>query len=249
MPIDPVIRPRWADLPATTLTASFTGPMEGRGVTDRSSRPAIPTGLVTGGVVAVARQLTADTAPRVADALVAGGVLAFEVTLNDPLDSALRAIVSVAGRAPGLDIGAGTVLSIDAAKVAIDAGAMFLVMPHTDPDLIAWAAAHGVPTLPGAFTPTEVLDAWRAGAAAVKLFPASVAGPAFVRECRGPFPDIPLVPSGGVTVESAGAFIRAGAVAVGVGSWLIGDGAPAGVTARARQIVEAVAEARATLPR
>jgi 2-dehydro-3-deoxyphosphogluconate aldolase/(4S)-4-hydroxy-2-oxoglutarate aldolase len=172
-------------------------------------------------------------------------VQAFEITLNDPLESALRAIESIASRAPGLDIGAGTVLSIDAAQRALDAGATFLVMPHTDPELIAWAAGRGVPTLPGAFTPTEVLSAWRAGAAAVKLFPSSVAGPAFVRECLGPFPDIPLVPSGGVTAESAAELIRAGAVAVGVGGWLVGDAAPAGVTARARQLVQAVAAARA----
>ena len=210
------------------------------------SRPAVPAGLVSCGVVAIARRLTADTAPQVGDALVEGGVLAFEITLNEPVTGALRAIESVAARAPGLAIGAGTVVSIDAAQRAIDAGATFLVMPHTDPELVGWASERGIPTLPGAFTPTEVLAGWRAGAAAVKLFPASVAGPAFVRECLGPFPEIPLVPSGGVTVQSAGDFIRAGAVAVGVGSWLIGDGDPAGVTARARQIVGAVADARAT---
>ena len=214
-------------------------------MTDPSSRPAIPAGLVTGGVVAIARRLTADDAPQVADALLAGGVLAFELTLNDPVDSALRAIGSVARRSPDLAIGAGTVLSIEMAKLAIDAGATFLVMPHTDPELVAWAAARGVPTLPGASTPSEVLTAWRAGAAAVKVFPASVVGPAFVRECRGPFPDIPLVPSGGVTAETATDFVAAGAVAVGVGSWLTGDAEPDGVTARARQIVDAVAAARA----
>lgn len=197
-----------------------------------------------GGVVAIARRLTVDTAPPVADALVAGGVLAFEITLNEPVVGALRAIESVADRAPAVAIGAGTVLSIETARLAIEAGATFLVMPHTDPGVVAWAADRGVPTLPGAFTPTEVLTAWRAGAAAVKLFPASVAGPAFVRECHGPFPDIPLVPSGGVTAESAGDFIRAGAVAVGVGSWLIGDAEPTGVTARARRVVEAVTVAR-----
>lgn len=218
-------------------------------MTDPSSRPAVPTGLLSGGIVAIARRLTAETAPLVGDALVEGGVLAFEITLNEPVDAALRAIESVARRSSGLEIGAGTVLSIDAAQHTLDAGATFLVMPHMDPELVAWAAARGVPTLPGAFTPTEVLAAWRAGAAAIKLFPASVAGPAFVRECRGPFPDIPLVPSGGVTVESVGEFIRAGAVAVGVGGWLIGEAEPAGVTARARQLVDAVAEARTTVSR
>ena len=91
--------------------------------------------------------------------------------------------------------------------------------------------ARGIPAFPGCATPTEVLAAWRAGAAAVKLFPASVAGPAFVREMRGPFPDIPLVPTGGVTVETAPSFIAAGAVAVGMGGWLLGDGAAGGRSA------------------
>ena len=216
---------------------------------DPSPRPSVPTGLVTCGVVAIARRVSAETAPSVADALAEGGVLAFEITLNEPVAGALRAIESIAARAPGLAIGAGTVLSIEAAQLAIDAGATFLVMPHTDPELVGWAAMRGIPTLPGAFTPSEVLAAWRAGAAAVKLFPASVAGPAFVRECRGPFPEIPLVPSGGVTVQSARDFIRAGALAVGVGSWLIGDAAPTGVTGRARQIVGAIANARAAISR
>ena len=117
-------------------------------------------------------------------------------------------------------------------------------MPHTDPELVAWAAARGMPSFPGAFSPTEILAAWRAGAAAVKLFPASVAGPAFVREFRGPFPDIPLIPTGGVTAVTAPEFIRAGAIAVGMGSWLIGDGDPAGIAERGATVVRAVAEAR-----
>jgi 2-dehydro-3-deoxyphosphogluconate aldolase/(4S)-4-hydroxy-2-oxoglutarate aldolase len=218
-------------------------------VTDPSSRPDIPEGLLAGGVVAIARRLPAENALRVAEALVAGGVLAFEITLNEPVEAALRAIESVARGSPDLAIGAGTVLSIDAAKLALDAGATFLVMPHTDPGLVDWAATRDVPSLPGAATPSEVLAAWRAGAAAVKVFPASVVGPAFVRECRGPFPDIPLVPSGGVTAETAADFIASGAAAVGVGGWLIGDAAPAGVTARARRIVDVVAGARPGMPR
>ncbi len=218
------------------------------GVTSPTARPAIPAGLIEGGVVAIARRLGPEVAPRVSDALAEGGVRAFEITLNEPQAVALRAIEAVAARAAatgsGLAIGAGTVLTIEAAGHAIDAGATFLVMPHIDAALVAWATARGVPTLPGAATPTEVLTAWRAGAAAVKLFPASAVGPAFVRECLGPFPDIPLVPTGGVTAATAGAFIAAGAVAVGLGSWLVGDGEPAGVTARAREIVGAVAVAR-----
>ncbi len=214
-------------------------------VTGLTPRPALPPGLEACGVVAIARRLSPSTATAVADALRSGGVLAFEIALNDPVDMALRAIQAVATRAPDLAIGAGTVLSIQTASQAIDAGATFLVLPHTDPELVSWAAARAIPTLPGAGTSTEVLAGWRAGAAAVKVFPASVLGAAFVRECRGPFPEIPLVPSGGVTAENAGEFVRAGAVAVGIGGWLIGDAGPGGVTARARRAVGAVATARA----
>ena len=207
-------------------------------------RPAIPEGLARGGVVAIARRTTPDTAPVLADALAAGGIGAFEITLNDPIDRALLGIEAVASRSSGLDVGAGTVLTIEAAQAAINAGATFLVMPHTDPELVAWAAERLIPALPGAATPTEILAAWRAGAAAVKVFPASSLGATFLRELRGPLPDIPLVPTGGVTAETAGAFITAGAIAVGLGSWLVGDGAPDGVTSRARRVVAAVAAAR-----
>jgi 2-dehydro-3-deoxyphosphogluconate aldolase / (4S)-4-hydroxy-2-oxoglutarate aldolase len=211
-----------------------------------SARPALPPGLHEGGVVAIGRRLDARRVAAIADGLLDGGVRAFELTLNDPEAEALAAIEIAARHAEGsaLTIGAGTVLTIDAAERAVSAGARFLVMPHTDPGLVAWAAERGVPCVPGALTPTEILAAWRAGAAAVKLFPASVAGPAFVREFRGPFPDIPLVPTGGVTLETAPGFIRAGALAVGLGGWLTGDGEPAGIAARGAQAVAAVAEAR-----
>jgi 2-dehydro-3-deoxyphosphogluconate aldolase/(4S)-4-hydroxy-2-oxoglutarate aldolase len=144
----------------------------------------------------------------------------------------------------GLDVGAGTVLSLDAARRAIDAGATFIVMPHLDPEIVEWAAMFDIPAFPGCATPTEVLAAWRAGAAAVKAFPASSLGPGFVRELRGPFPDIPLLPTGGVTLDNAPAFIAAGAIGVGMGGWLLGDGDPAGVKGRAADVVRAVATAR-----
>lgn len=212
-----------------------------------NARPLLPPGLREGGVVAIGRRLDARRVAAIADGLLEGGIRAFELTLNDPVSEALAAIEIVARHAQGspLAIGAGTVLSIDAAERAISAGASFLVMPHMDAALIAWAAENGIPAFPGALTPTEILAAWRAGAAAVKLFPASVAGPNLVREFRGPFPDIPLVPTGGVTVETAPAFIRAGALAVGLGSWLTGDGEPAGIAERGAQAVRVVAEARA----
>jgi 2-dehydro-3-deoxyphosphogluconate aldolase / (4S)-4-hydroxy-2-oxoglutarate aldolase len=215
-------------------------------VTAAATRPAIPAGITTCGVVAIGRHVPVAAAPAIAEALAAGGVRAFELTLNDPETAALRSIEAAARGAAelGLEIGAGTVLTIAAAERALDAGATFLVMPHLDPGLVAWAAARGVPTLPGCATPTEVLAAWRAGAAAVKVFPASSLGAAFVRECRGPFPDIPLLPTGGVTLETAPAFIAAGAIGVGMGGWLLGDGQPAGIRDRATAVVVAVAMAR-----
>lgn len=213
-------------------------------MTPLDSRPAIPAGLVAGGVVAIARRLDDSTAPGVARALAEGGIGAFEITLNEPVASALRAIEAIAARPSGLTIGAGTVLTIAAATAAVEAGATFLVMPHTDPELIGWATERGIPAFPGAATPTEVLAGWRAGAAAIKLFPASALGPAFLREIAGPFPEIPFIPTGGITAENAGSFIEVGAVAVGMGSWLVGDGTPDGVTGRARQVVDAVAVAR-----
>jgi 2-dehydro-3-deoxyphosphogluconate aldolase/(4S)-4-hydroxy-2-oxoglutarate aldolase len=213
------------------------------------ARPTIPVAIRDVGVVAIGRRLGAESVLAIAEGLLAGGVRAFELTLNEPETPVLASIEALARRFPDTEllVGAGTVLSIDAAQRAIDAGARFLVSPHTDIELVRWAADRGVPFLPGALTPTEVLAAWRAGAAAVKLFPASAAGPALVRELRGPLTGIPLLPTGGVTLESAPAFIRAGAVGVGMGGWLTGDGAPAGIERRAVSIVAAVAAARAEL--
>ena len=199
--------------------------------------------------MAIGRRVTAAAASEVAGALADGGVRAFELTLNEPEADALAAIEAAARVGPGLglEIGAGTVLSIEAARRAVDAGATFLVMPHLDVELVRWVADRGVPALPGCATPTEVLAAWRAGAAAVKVFPASALGPSFVRECRGPFPGIPLLPTGGVTVETAPAFIAAGAIGVGMGGWLLGDAGAIGVRQRSAQIVAAVATARERL--
>lgn len=214
-------------------------------------RLAIPDGITRGGVVAIARRLDPAVVGPIADALAQGGIGAFELTLNEPETDALRAIEAAAAHVTTsglpLDVGAGTVLSLESAQRALDAGATFLVAPHLDLEVAAWATARGVPMLPGAATPTEVLAAWRAGAAAVKVFPASVLGPAFLRELHGPFPDIPLQPTGGITVDSAADFIRAGAVAVGMGSWLFAGGTPTSVAERAGTATAAVAAARTAI--
>jgi 2-dehydro-3-deoxyphosphogluconate aldolase / (4S)-4-hydroxy-2-oxoglutarate aldolase len=209
-------------------------------------RVAIPEAIASSGVIAIARGVDAAKVSAIGLALLRGGVTAFELTLNEPEDGALEAIREVATRFAGSDLllGAGTVLSVASAQRAVDAGARFIVSPHTDPELVAWATKHGIPIFPGAFTTTEILAGWQAGATAVKLFPASVAGPTGLREIRGPFPNIPLIPTGGVSAETAGGFIQAGAVAVGVGGWLIGNGKPGGVRERAAAIVAAVEEAR-----
>ena len=208
------------------------------------TRPVLPEQILAGGVVAIARGLPAGSALAVAAALMRGGVTAFEVTLNS--DEALSEVSTLVKRyaEQELLVGAGTVLDVQAAARAVDAGARFLVTPHTDQALLAWSVAHGVPMLAGAFTPSEMITAWQAGAAAIKLFPASVAGPAFVRECRGPFPHIPLIPTGGIDIDLAADFVRAGAVAVGLGGWLMGNCEAAGVESRARQVVAAIAAAR-----
>jgi 2-dehydro-3-deoxyphosphogluconate aldolase/(4S)-4-hydroxy-2-oxoglutarate aldolase len=193
-------------------------------------------------VVAIGRGLAPDRIERIAEGLVAGGIRAFEITLNSP--DAFAAIAALAQRwGDRLLVGAGTVLDTDGAERATDAGARFIVSPHTNPGLIGWAVARAMPVFPGAFSPTEVLAGWSAGATAVKLFPASVAGPAFIREFRGPFRDIPLIATGGVTIESAPAFLAAGAAAVGMGSWLTGDGEPEGIAERAGRLVRALAGA------
>ena len=207
-----------------------------------TDRPPIPELISSSRVIAIGRGLSAAAVPGIGEALVAGGVRVMELTLNEPEAGALRAIEALAAAAARLGalVGAGTVLSVASAGRAVDAGAAFIVSPHTDRELIAWCATQGVPCFPGALSPTEIHAAWSAGASAVKLFPAATVGPGYLRQIGGPFPDLPFIPTGGVSAETAGDWIAAGAVAVGMGGWLIGDGDPAGVTERARQVSKAV---------
>lgn len=202
-------------------------------------RPPVPRAIRSGRVIAIGRNLDRERALRTGGTLAAAGVPAFEVTLqgDDALD-AIRGLRS--GLGDRLLVGAGTVLDVAGAEAAVEAGATFLVMPVTDVAVIAWGVERGIPVFPGALSPTEVLTAWRAGASAIKLFPASVGGPALLRELRGPFPDIPFMPTGGVTADNARSLMEAGAVALGVGSWLVGAPDEATLRDRAEALMAAV---------
>lgn len=193
------------------------------------------------GVVAILRGDFGASVTTVVEALAAGGVRAIEISLTSRGATAL--IARVAADAPaGVVVGAGTVLTVEQAREVRDRGAAFLVSPVVDPEVIAAALDLGLVPFPGAFTPTEVRVALRAGAAAVKLFPADALGPRFVKGLLAPMPGVRLVPTGGVTLELARAFAASGAWAVGVGSPLLGEGAAAGdaLVERARAFVEAM---------
>ncbi|WP_067719835.1 bifunctional 4-hydroxy-2-oxoglutarate aldolase/2-dehydro-3-deoxy-phosphogluconate aldolase [Nocardia yamanashiensis] len=167
------------------------------------------------------RALTVVRAPEIpdpvalADALAGAGIRAVELTFTTPgvLDCLRK--VSAAGRAV---IGAGTVLSREQAEAAIDAGARFLVTPGVTAPVAAVAAQHDIPVVMGAFTPTEVMRALDLGAAAVKIFPARALGPGYLKDLRGPFPGVRLIPSGGVNAGNAAEFLAHGAVAVTAGT-------------------------------
>lgn len=167
----------------------------------------------------ILRGVAPDDVVRVAEAVAEAGFTHFEVTSDSPgMPAVLRRI---ARAAPGLSVGAGTVLDLATAEAAIGAGAAFLVSPHTDEALVAAIAARGVPAIPGAVTPTEILRAHRAGAAAVKLFPARGVGPDALRDLRGPLPEIRLIPTGGIAIEEIPRWLEAGAFAVGVGRGIL----------------------------
>ena len=184
------------------------------------SRDAIIRRLLDPGVIAVIRARRADQVPPLAEALVAGGLTAIEVTLTTPdALAAIRATVAQIG-ARGL-VGVGTVLDVAAANAALDAGAEYVVSPICRTDLVAAAHAHGKPVMLGAYTPTEAQVAHEAGADFIKLFPADGLGPAYIRALRAPLPHLRLVPTGGVDLETIPALVKAGCVAVGAGSSLV----------------------------
>ncbi len=192
-------------------------------------------------VVAVIRLDDPNKLRAVMDALAAGGVRVFEVTMTVP--GAIRLIEKLApGLGDGLVLGAGTVTDAGTARLAIEAGAAFVVSPVFRRDIIEVCHNSGVAAMPGCFTPTEILDAWDAGADVVKVFPSTSLGPAFIKDVRAPLPQLKLMPTGGVTIENAADWLRAGAVAVGIGSALVDSAAVkagefATITEKARRLM------------
>jgi len=200
--------------------------------------------VMRSGVVAILRAPTADGFAAVADVLVGAGITAIEVTLTS--HGAIEAIAGLRRQLPdSVAVGAGTVLTADDVKASVDAGAAFLVSPVLDVPLVT---SSPVPFYPGTSTPTEMFAAHQAGAPLVKVFPATNLGPDFLRNVRGPLPQIRVMPTGGIKIEDIADWLLAGAKAVGLGGPLVGDAAAGGsmtaLAVRARHAVSAVAFAR-----
>jgi 2-dehydro-3-deoxyphosphogluconate aldolase/(4S)-4-hydroxy-2-oxoglutarate aldolase len=208
-------------------------------------RVPVGAGLAATRIVAILRAENADRAEAVVDVLVEAGVRSLELTLTTK--GALDVVERLAGRVPAeVEVGVGTVLTAADVDRSVDAGARFVVSPSVESDVIAAALRHRIASYPGAFTPTEIAAAWKAGASAVKLFPAGQLGPGYLKDVRAPLPDIPVVPTGGVDITSVAGWLAAGAVAVGMGGPLIGDAlAPDGdLSALAERAGAALAAAR-----
>ena len=194
------------------------------------------------GVVAVIRGGSADEAVAMAEVLVRGGVLGIEITYSTP--DCCRAIARARTALPAeAAVGVGTVRTISQLADAVAAGATYAVSPHFDAALVGEANRLGIPMLPGAITPTEIVTAWNAGAACIKLFPGSLVGVDYVKALRGPLPDIPLMPTGGVTPDNLAEWFAAGVVAVGMGGNLA-KGTPAQIEAAARDVSARLAAIR-----
>lgn len=197
------------------------------------------------GILPVVRASSSEEALAVVEAIRAGGIPILEITMTVP--GAVKIIAELADQAL---IGAGSVLDAETARACIDAGARFIVSPALDIPTIELCRRLNVPVFPGALTPTEIVTAWRAGANAVKVFPASaVGGASYLKSVKAPLPQIELIPTGGVSVKTVPDFIAAGAFALGVGADLVNlealrRGDAAAITAKAREYVAAVIAAR-----
>lgn len=202
------------------------------------------------GLVPVVRASSADEAMQVIEAIKAGGVNILEITMTVP--GAIKVIEKVADKY-GSDVlvGAGTVLDPETARACLLAGAQFIVSPALNLDTIAMCHRYSAPICPGVLTPTEVITAWSAGVDFVKVFPCgSVGGASYVKNLKGPFPQVKIIPTGGVNLKTAADFIKAGASALGVGTDLVDvkairEGNAQIVTQRAQEFVNIVREARA----
>ena len=175
------------------------------------------------GIVAIIRGIDADVCTEVVDAIAAGGVDAIEITANTP--GAVDMIRRVSEEFDEVVIGAGTVLDSETARAVQLAGAEFVVTPTVDTDVIETCNRYGTPIASGVMTPTEALTAAEAGADFCKLFPAATTGPGHVSAINGPLPQVPIIPTGGVSLDNAAAFFEAGAVALGVGSAIVDNDA------------------------
>lgn len=212
------------------------------------SRDSISARIRAIGIIPVIRTPSADEAIAAVEALLAGGLDTVELTMSVP--SALRVIEQVVARhGDAVLVGAGTVLDAETARACILAGASYIVSPSVDPPTIRMCRTYSVPCVPGALTPTEIVQAWREGADMVKVFPCSAMGGAsYIKAVRAPLPQIDLVPTGGVTLATVGDYIAAGAAAVGAGADLL-DLAKlrqdrAAVSENARRYIAAIAAAR-----
>lgn len=219
------------------------------GTADSAARHVVTQRLIDGGAIAVIRMQDADRLVRVARAILEGGVSSIEITMTVP--NALRMIEEVDRQlGDSILLGVGSVLDRETARHAIEAGARYVVSPIFKPEVIQAAHLYGAPALPGAFTPTEIQAAHEAGADLIKVFPADVLGMGYLSAVRAPMPHLKLVPTGGVTPENAGEWIRAGATAVGVGSALLDKRAIAEenyavLTEKARVLQASIAAGRA----
>jgi 2-dehydro-3-deoxyphosphogluconate aldolase / (4S)-4-hydroxy-2-oxoglutarate aldolase len=207
-------------------------------------------GIAACGVVAVVRAESAAEALGAVQAVCAGGVRAVELTFTVPGAADIIAQLAGALEADVL-LGAGTVTTVAQAEAAIAAGAQYLVSPGFDAEVVAYTLARGLPFFPGIFTPSEILAAKKLGVEVFKLFPAARLGPAYLKDLAGPFPGIKLLPTGGIDVSNAADYIKAGAMALGVGGKLVDKAAIkagnwAALTATARELMAVVRAARAS---
>lgn len=204
------------------------------------------------GLVPIVRAPSAEIALLAAEAIVAGNIGILEVTMTVP--HAIQVMEKVAAKfGEKLLLGAGTILDPESARAALLAGAEFIVTPALNLEVIAMARRYSKPCMAGALTPTEVVTAWQAGTDLVKIFPCGLlGGPKYIKALKGPFPQIEFIPTGGVNLETAPEFIKAGAAAVAVGSELVDlkalrENRPESIASNARLYVEAVRAARASL--